>query len=80
MNAADFFAERRARADFEAFDRLMRRKAGEKPRPEDTIPRLRKNGRPKGVTRAADAARPRSRDARPGLRLTGGPVKPGHDK
>jgi post-segregation antitoxin (ccd killing protein) len=38
MNTAEFFAERRARADFEAFDRLMRREGGEVPRPDDTIP------------------------------------------
>ena len=31
-------AERRARADFAAFDRLMRRKGGEPPRPGDTMP------------------------------------------
>lgn len=37
MNTATFFAERRNRADFVAFDRLMRRKRGEIPQPEDTI-------------------------------------------
>ena len=37
MNTAAFFAERRERADFAAFDRLMRRRRGEAPRPEDTI-------------------------------------------
>src|SRR5258706_2265171 len=37
MNTAAFFAERRERADLAAFDRLMRRKRGEAPRPEDTI-------------------------------------------
>jgi post-segregation antitoxin (ccd killing protein) len=37
MNTAAFFAERRELADFAAFDRLMRRKRGEVPRPEDTI-------------------------------------------
>jgi hypothetical protein len=37
MNTAAFFAERRERADFAAFDGLMRRKRGEAPRPEDTI-------------------------------------------
>ena len=37
MNTAAFFAERRERADFAAFDRLMRRKRGEVPRPEDII-------------------------------------------
>ena len=37
MNTVTFFAERRNRADFKAFDRLMRRKGGEPPSPEDTI-------------------------------------------
>ncbi len=37
MGTAEFFAERRNRADFEAFDRLMRRKTGELPRLDDTI-------------------------------------------
>jgi hypothetical protein len=37
MNTAAFFSERRERADFAAFDRLMRRKRGEVPRPEDAI-------------------------------------------
>ncbi len=38
MNTATFFAEHRARADFIAFDRLMRRKGGEPPQPDDTLP------------------------------------------
>jgi hypothetical protein len=37
MNTATFFAERRERADFTAFDRIMRRKRGEAPQPDDTI-------------------------------------------
>ena len=37
MSTAEFFAERRARADFAAFDRLMSRKGGEIRHPEDTI-------------------------------------------
>ena len=37
MNSAAFFSERRNRADFKAFDRLMRRKGGESPAPDDTI-------------------------------------------
>jgi hypothetical protein len=37
MGTAEFFAERRQRADFTAFDRLMRRKGGEPPAPDDTI-------------------------------------------
>ena len=38
MNTASFFAERRGRADFRAFDRLMRRKGGQPPRPDDRLP------------------------------------------
>lgn len=38
MNTAEFFAERRARADYDAFDRLMRRQGGEPPRTEDRFP------------------------------------------
>jgi len=41
LNAATFFAERRKRADFAAFDRLMRRKGGESPRDEDRIRKAR---------------------------------------
>ncbi len=37
MDTATFFAERPARADFRAFDRLMARKGGEPPGPDDTI-------------------------------------------
>lgn len=37
MNTAEFFAERRARADVKAFDRLMRRKGGGPPRDDDKI-------------------------------------------
>jgi hypothetical protein len=35
MNTAAFFAERRGRADFAAFRRIMKRKGGEAPRPGD---------------------------------------------
>lgn len=35
LNAATWFSERRSRADMKAFDRLMRRKGGEAPRPDD---------------------------------------------
>ena len=38
MNTAAFFAERRDRADFDAFDRIMQRRGGEAPRPDDLIP------------------------------------------
>ncbi|MGH7071406.1 MAG: toxin-antitoxin system HicB family antitoxin [Acetobacteraceae bacterium] len=37
MDTAACFAERRGRADFRAFDRLMRRKSGEPPIPDDAI-------------------------------------------
>jgi hypothetical protein len=37
MNTAAFFAQRRDKADFAAFDRIMRREGGETPRPEDTL-------------------------------------------
>lgn len=37
MQTAEFFTERRARADFAAFDRLMRRQSGEPPAPDDRI-------------------------------------------
>jgi uncharacterized protein (DUF1778 family) len=35
LNTATYFAARRSRSDMAAFDRLMRRKGGENPRPED---------------------------------------------
>lgn len=37
MNTASFFAERRARADFAAFDCLMAREGGEEPAEDDKI-------------------------------------------
>lgn len=37
MNTADFFVERRARADFDAFDRIMNREGGQLPAPEDQM-------------------------------------------
>ena len=39
MNTAEFFAERSERADFTAFDRLMRRKGGEPPVADDRVTR-----------------------------------------
>src|SRR5215813_13991961 len=38
LKTADFFAKRAARADFAAFDRLMKRRGGEAPRPGDQMP------------------------------------------
>ena len=37
LRTAEFFAERRARADFAEFDRLMRRQGGEEPGPDDAV-------------------------------------------
>jgi uncharacterized protein (DUF1778 family) len=37
METENFFAERRARADDAAFLRILNRKGGEPPRPEDAI-------------------------------------------
>jgi hypothetical protein len=37
LRTAEFFATRRGRADWDAFDRLMRRDRGEPPRPGDEI-------------------------------------------
>jgi hypothetical protein len=37
METENFFLERRERADDEAFLRILNRKGGEPPRPEDTI-------------------------------------------
>ncbi len=37
METERFFAERRERADDAAFLRILNRKGGEPPRPEDTI-------------------------------------------
>jgi hypothetical protein len=37
LKTAEFFANRRERADFRAFDKLMNRKRGEKPREGDEI-------------------------------------------
>src|SRR5215471_9565357 len=38
LKTADYFAERAARADFRRFDRLMRKRGGEAPRPGDELP------------------------------------------
>jgi hypothetical protein len=37
MRTAEFFAERRERADFAVFDRIMNRPGGEPPQPGDEI-------------------------------------------
>jgi post-segregation antitoxin (ccd killing protein) len=38
MNTAAYFAERRDRADFAAFDQIMARGGGQPPQPDDQIP------------------------------------------
>ena len=38
MQTAEFFASRKARADFKAFDKLMRRRGGKRPRTGDELP------------------------------------------
>jgi len=38
LKTADYFAKRAVRADFRAFDRLMRRRSGEAPQPDDEVP------------------------------------------
>ena len=38
LKTADYFSKRAARADFRAFDRLMRRRGGEAPQPGDEMP------------------------------------------
>lgn len=38
LQTAEFFSSRKARADFKAFDRLMRRRGGKRPRADDELP------------------------------------------
>ena len=38
LATARFFEDRKARADFRAFDRIMRRRGGERPRAGDEMP------------------------------------------
>jgi hypothetical protein len=42
-----YFAKRAARADFAAFDRLMKRRGGEPPQPDDRIPESYRKKRPR---------------------------------
>ena len=37
MTTAEYFAERKAKASLQAFDRIMRRRGGEPPRPDDRL-------------------------------------------
>lgn len=38
LETARYFSDRKARADFAAFDKIMRRKAGQSPRAGDEMP------------------------------------------
>ena len=38
LKTADYFAKRAVRADFRAFDRLMKRRRGEAPQPGEEVP------------------------------------------
>ncbi len=38
LQTAEFFASRKARADFKAFDKLMGRRGGKRPRAGDELP------------------------------------------
>lgn len=38
LQTAEFFADRKSRADFKRFDKLMKRRRGEPPRSGDEIP------------------------------------------
>ena len=38
LQTARFFGDRKPRADFKAFDKIMKRKGGKPPRPGDEIP------------------------------------------
>jgi hypothetical protein len=52
LKTAEYFATRAARADFAAFDRLMRRGGGEAPQPGDEMPEsYRRNKKKKSGTR-----------------------------
>ena len=39
LQVAEFFADRKARADFKAFDKIMKRRGGKPPRVGDEMPR-----------------------------------------
>lgn len=43
LETAKFFADRKARADFKAFDKIMKRRGGEPPRQGDEIPKRKKS-------------------------------------
>lgn len=39
LQTARYFQDRKAQADFQAFDKIMRRRGGKTPRPGDEMPR-----------------------------------------
>jgi hypothetical protein len=41
LQTAQFFADRKARADFQAFDKILRRRGGRPPREGDELPKRR---------------------------------------
>ena len=49
LRTANYFAERRGRADWAAFDRLMSRNAGEPPRQGDELPTATEAPRARGT-------------------------------
>jgi len=44
LQTAEFFADRKARVDFEAFDKIMKRRGGSPPRAGDEMPRAKEKG------------------------------------
>ncbi|HEY2106459.1 MAG TPA: hypothetical protein VGH29_11775 [Candidatus Binataceae bacterium] len=44
LQAANFFEQRRARANFKAFDKIMKRRRGEPPREGDELPKRAQQG------------------------------------
>jgi hypothetical protein len=52
LTKAVYFAKRAVRADFGAFDRLMRRRGGEAPQPGDEIPGNYRRRKPTGRRKA----------------------------
>ena len=52
LKTADYFAGRARRADFAGFDRLIRRRGGEAPRPDDELPESYRKRKSAGRRRA----------------------------
>jgi hypothetical protein len=68
LKTADYFSKRAARADFRAFDRLMRRRGGKAPQPGDEMPENYHKKIPKTLIGSSPA---RGRRARHGPRFNG---------